>query len=147
MKIMMMDVKDEKILSAWAVGPGGTAEAVAKMCMGNRIGYVGSQLGSGQGFGGFVVETPEELSGLDTDAELLGRTTPEYELNTHAFTVPMEHIQRSWETTLEPVYPCLTEQTGKAEAFTYGKGIAIKARQRLATPEFVIPVLLLIPGL
>ncbi len=128
------------VLSAWAVGPGGTAEAVAKMCMGNGLGFEGIGLTDCRGFGGFVVESAEELDGLAMNAELLGRTVEDYEIRTPAYTARMKNIQRSWEKTLEPVYPCIIEQTGKIEAFTYGKGIAIKAKERLATPVFVIPV-------
>jgi phosphoribosylformylglycinamidine synthase len=50
-------ISNGKILSAWAAGPGGTAEAVIKMCFGNRTGFeTENNLFSGSGFCGFIVE-------------------------------------------------------------------------------------------
>ncbi|MDR1840264.1 MAG: phosphoribosylformylglycinamidine synthase [Treponema sp.] len=133
-------IANGKILSAWAVGSGGTAEAVVKMCMGNRIGFAAEKnLTSGCGFDGFVFETDEPLQ---TDiAELLGRTTEEYLLKTKTFKVPFEKLQNTWESTLEPVYMYLPVQNGKTENFFYeNKSITIKPKGRCAKPEFVIPV-------
>jgi phosphoribosylformylglycinamidine synthase len=124
-------------LSAWAVGPGGTAEAIVKMCLGNRLGFEAVKpLTAGGGFGGFVIETAAEMEG----AELLGRTTSGYTLKAPAYEIPLESLQTAWERTLEPVYPCLTAQGGPLESFTYSKGVAIKPRGRVARPRFVIPV-------
>jgi phosphoribosylformylglycinamidine synthase len=126
-----------KILSAWAAGSGGTAEAVIKMCVGNRIGFAAEKpLATQAGFAGFVVETDESLP----DGELLGRTIEKYCLQTDLYAIPFEKLQRSWEQTLETVYPCLIEQTGKRELFHYGKGAAVKTKSHFAKPRFVIPV-------
>jgi len=55
-------IKEKKILSAWAVGSGGTAEAVVKMCAGNRIGFKTEQtLFYEPGFGGLIFETDAPL--------------------------------------------------------------------------------------
>ncbi|MEG1782882.1 MAG: AIR synthase-related protein, partial [Oscillospiraceae bacterium] len=55
-------IKDKKVISAWAVGFGGVAEAVTKMCFGNKIGIkieptVTNEELFGKCYGGFVVET------------------------------------------------------------------------------------------
>jgi len=132
-----------KILSSWAVGPGGTAEAVVKMCMGNHLGFEARiPLARGSGFGGFVVETdgPLEKSGA-IGLELLGRTIGEYALKTAEFEIDLEKIQNCWESALEPVYPCLVKQDGKAELFTYNAENGAKnGAWHHVRPTLVIPV-------
>jgi len=135
-------ISSGKILSAWAVGSGGTAEAVVKMCMGNRVGFTAeNDLAVGRGFDGFVFETDEPLR---IQAELLGRTTGEYSLKTKTFRISLEKLQNVWESALESVYPYLcpngAEQDGKTKSFYYDKGTTIKPKSRYAKPVFVIPV-------
>jgi len=128
-----------KILSAWAAGSGGTAEAVIKMCAGNRIGFNAEiPLFYEQGFGGFIFETDAPIQ-LES-CVLLGRTAEEYTLNAKTFNIPLDKLQSAWEKTLEPVYPYNTGQSGKTEAFYFGKGVTIKAKERFAKPKFIIPV-------
>jgi phosphoribosylformylglycinamidine synthase len=135
-------VAEGTILSAWAVGSGGTAEAVIKMCLGNRFGFAAEPplkspaITAEAGFGGFVVETAAPLSG----AELLGCTTEEYTIKTNVYSLSLVPLQRTWEETLEMVYPCNIEQEGKTETFTYDKGVTIKPKNRFAQPKFIIPV-------
>ncbi|MCL2809497.1 MAG: phosphoribosylformylglycinamidine synthase, partial [Treponema sp.] len=115
-------ISDGYVLSAWAVGGGGTAEAILKMCVGNRIGFVTERdLSTGCGFGDFIIEMNEQVI-LHKDAsnllfatqsfefKLLGRTTSEYILKTKSFEVSLDNIQAVWEKTLEPVYPNLIKQ-------------------------------------
>ena len=129
---------DGKILSAWACGCGGTAEAVVKMCMGNRIGFTAeNELFTGGGFCGFVVETQAPLQ---ADAVLLGRTTTDYTIKTKTYEISLDKLQDEWEKTLEPVYPYLIKQEGKVENFIFDKGVTIKPKNRHAKPKFLIPV-------
>ncbi|WP_461256868.1 phosphoribosylformylglycinamidine synthase [Treponema sp. R80B11-R83G3] len=131
-------IKEGKILSAWACGRGGTAEAVVKMCMGNRIGFTAeNELFTGDGFCGFVIETQAPLH---TYAALLGRTTGDYTLKTKTFNISLDKLQDAWEKTLEPVYPYLIKQEGKVENFIFDKGVTIKPKNSHSKPEFLIPV-------
>jgi len=131
-------ISQGKILSAWAAGCGGTAEAVIKMCMGNRLGFEAEKdLEAGRGFSGFIVEA---VSPLQIEAELLGHTIDEYSLITKSFKAPLERLQGVWENTLEPVYPYLLAQEGKTQNFFYNKGVSIKPNGRYAKPCFIIPV-------
>jgi len=140
-------IKDGKILSAWAVGGGGTAEAVVKMCIGNKIGFTAeNELFTGTGFCGFVVETDAPLK---TDAVLLGRTTSDYILKTKTYEIPMDKLQDAWEKTLEPVYPYLIKQEGKVENFIWNNVKSshetIKKNKKrgggsFSKPNFLIPV-------
>ena len=156
-------IKGGKVLSVWAVGTGGTCEAVFKMCVGNRLGFCAEdELSLGDGFGGFVVEVDrQKISHGDTDLEpkvrqsaqsweeglpgaiLLGLTTKEYVLKTKSFEISMEKLQSLWENTLEPVYPRILKQEGKTENFYYDKGVSIKAKKNVSNPKFLIP---LFPG-
>jgi len=130
-------IKKEKILSAWAVGSGGTAEAVVKMCLGNRIGFCAEHsLVKTAAFGGFVFETDSPLP----SAELLGRTTVDCRLAAKTFEISLEKLQDTWEKTLQSVYPYLEKQNGKTESFLYDKAVSIKAKNRYAKPKFAIPV-------
>ncbi|MDR2941928.1 MAG: phosphoribosylformylglycinamidine synthase [Treponema sp.] len=130
-------ISERKILSAWAVGSGGTAEAIVKMCAGNRIGFKAEQpLFLEYGFGGFVFETEAPLQ----TGELLGRTADEYAISTKTFNISLDKLQSKWEKTLEPVYPYNIKQEGKTESFFYGKGVTIKAKERYTKPKFIIPV-------
>jgi len=130
-------IEKEKILSAWAVGSGGTAEAVVKMCFGNRIGFSSqNNLAQTAGFAGFVFETDSPLP----SAELLGRTTGEYRLIVKTFEISLEKLQDIWESPLQSVYPYLEKQNGKTETFLYDKAASKKARYYYAKPKFVIPV-------
>ncbi|MCL2720124.1 MAG: phosphoribosylformylglycinamidine synthase [Treponema sp.] len=116
-------ISGKKVLSAWAVGNGGTAEAILKMCAGNRIGFASKRnLSTGGGLGGFIIEMDKQITSYK-DIELfggkeksfsivlLGRTTKEYSLKTLSFEISMEKIQAAWEKTLEPVYPYLIENS------------------------------------
>jgi len=139
-------IAEGKILSCWAVGSGGTAEAVVKMCLGNHFGFIiESSLMAGCGFGGFVVEVVAPnaealMTASILGAELLGYTTDEFSLKTDAYSIPLEQFQQAWEQTLETVYPCNVKQEGKTETFTYDKGVTVKPKNRYARPKFVIPV-------
>jgi len=130
------------ILSAWAVGPGGSAEAIFKMCIGNRLGFASkTDLKTGCGFGGFIFEIDENAIIMDKEnIRLLGRTTADFRLKTPSFEVSLDDLQSSWEKTLEPVYPYLITQNGKTENFYYDKGVAIKSKDKFKSPRFIIPV-------
>jgi len=131
-------IKDGKILSAWACGCGGTAEAVVKMCMGNKIGFTAeNELFTETGFCGFVVETQAPLQ---TNAVLLGRTITNYTLISKTYEISLDKLQDAWEKTLEPVYPYLIKQEGKVENFIFDKGVTIRPKNRHVKPKFLIPV-------
>jgi phosphoribosylformylglycinamidine synthase len=131
-------IVEGEILSCWAIGSGGNAEAVVKMCMGNRVGFSAeNDLETSGGFGGFIFETDAPLL---IEAELLGRTIDRYSLKTKTFEISLEKLQSAWEKTLQPVYSYLVKHDGKAENFFYDKGVTVKPKSRYAKPKFLIPV-------
>ncbi len=69
-------IGEKKLLSAYAVGYGGVAEAIAKMSFGNKIGVdvkLDSEKLFAKNYGSFVIETDEELD--FENATLIGNTT------------------------------------------------------------------------
>jgi len=133
-----------KFLSCWASGSGGSAEAIVKMCMGNKIGFTAeNELFTGEGFCGFIVETESPLQ--IKDALLIGRTTVDYILKTKTYNIPIDTLQAEWEKTLEPVYPYLIKQDGKIENFSWKQENTEKNKKKsgsrsFSKPNFVIPV-------
>ena len=152
----------EDIISCWAAGSGGAAEAVVKMCMGNHLGFITEHcLSAEPGFGGFVIEVNSGHGGKINEqltiindyigSELLGFTTEEYTLKTKSFELHLDKLQNVWERTLEPVYPYLIKQDGKTESFNYNADKREPARTgsgfgdtvsilKNTKPKFIIPV-------
>ena len=141
-------IADGKVLSAWAVGSGGTAEAIVKMCLGNRIGFSSDMnLSSGDGFEGFILEVKDGQLITDHEnikTEILGQTTVEYTLKTKTFNVSLDKLQETWEKTLEPVYPYLIKQDAKTETFKYdsdaNRNKPLHTKLKNSSPLFIIPV-------
>ena len=142
-------IKNKKALSAWAIGSGGTAEAIPKMCFGNRLGFASTkELSTNDGFGGFIIETENELSfDQNIKAELLGKTMEQYILKTPSVESFMFKVQSAWEKTLDPVYPYLSQVAGSKEQITNNKEQpsaasfpCASAQNKISRPLFIIPV-------
>ena len=141
--LMEQFISEKGVLSAWALGAGGTAAAVAQMCFGNRVGFEAKRsLDTLPGYGSFLVESAHPLPQLDD--LILGFTIPDYAIHQDGERIDLEEIQSAWEGTLEPVFPARTPQEGPVEAFTYHPPKQPR-RQRapatsVAVPRVVIPV-------
>ena len=136
-------IADGQAVSVWAVGFGGVAEAVAKMSLGNRIGFkFEKKLSEEQLFyskyGSFVIE----LNGDPFTVEnVIGTTIDEYKIDCKDYTVDMAEIQKKWEDRLEPVFPCNIKTDDKpAKIFTYTAKEIIKPAASFAKPRVLIPV-------
>ena len=87
-KIMQGDVK-----SAWAVGFGGVAEAVAKMSFGNKIGAsveCDEQMLYNYSYGSIVVESCRTLN--HPSVELIGKTINEEAIFVNSTRLPLEEL-------------------------------------------------------
>ncbi len=130
--------------AVWAVGFGGVAEAVAKMSLGNHIGFrftrkLPTEKLFYSRYGSFIVE----MNGDAPDyAELIGETIPEYEIDNINYKVDMATVQQAWEKRLEPVFPCniRTESQKPAKIYTYTAGERITRAAAFAKPRVLIPV-------
>ena len=136
-------IADGQALSVWAVGFGGVAEAVAKMSLGNRIGFkFEKKLTEDQLFyskyGSFVIE----LNGDPFTVEnVIGTTIDEYKIDCKDYTVDMAEIQKKWEAKLEPVFPCNIKTDDKpAKIFTFTASETAQHASSFAKPRVLIPV-------
>ena len=99
-------IASKQALAVYAVGAGGLAEAIFKMCLGNGIGFqFDDSWEQGELFwsrcGAFVVELADGCSvGLP-----LGSTTAERELGWRAECIALDSLEAAYENTLEDVFP------------------------------------------
>ncbi|HAA37321.1 MAG TPA: phosphoribosylformylglycinamidine synthase [Firmicutes bacterium] len=143
-----------KITAAFPLRHGGAAEAISKMCFGNRIGFklaegfasTASELLFSPDYGSLLLEVPREVNLEQDFAELpyklLGYTQPQAVIELGEVTIPLQLAQEAWEAPLEKVFPTtvpLTETTAP-QALSYTKRGPAKAGMRLAKPRVLIPV-------
>ncbi len=132
-------IEEGNILSAYAVGAGGTAEAVTKMCFGNRIGFGAyKEITAAPRYGSFVLEATKPM--IQLEDFLLGRTIPEYVLSLQTEDVDLAVIQQGWEGVLEPVFPRNIPQQGPVQTFSYDAKERVTPAVRIAKPTVLIPV-------
>jgi len=136
-------IADGTAVAAWAVGFGGVAEAVAKMSLGNRIGFkfdkkLSEDLLFYSRYGAFVVE----LDGNPFTVEnVIGETIADYKIDCKDYVVDMADIQKKWEDRLEPVFPCNIKTEDKpAKIFTYTTKEPVQHASSFAKPRVLIPV-------
>lgn len=94
------------IVSGWAVGFGGVAEAVAKMSFGNRIGAeikINEQELFGCGYGSIVVESRGELDW--PGAVELGRTVAAETVTVNGERMPIDRLLEANTVKFTTVYP------------------------------------------
>ena len=130
-----------KVYAAYAVGYGGVAEAVAKMCMGNGFGFKfenGLTLNDlfGYNYGAFVVETDDKTAGV-----LLGVVTAEKAFNYQGETIDTAYLFEKYESKLEKVYPVMENRAVKTyENVCFTERNTMTPRFKAARPKALIPV-------
>ncbi len=105
-------IREKKIVSAWALGLGGIAEAVFKMALGNGIGAridTAADLFAQQ-FGGIVVEMADGAQDGDAIGEVIGETIPEYALVIGAEHIALSPLTEAYEGKLHSVFPYHNDQ-------------------------------------
>ena len=128
------------VVSSYAVGFGGIAEALVKLGFGNRIGFVlesDEDLFSKR-YGSLLVETTEALDwGI-----LLGHTQGSYRLTGQGLDVDLSLAQDAYENTLESVYPRYSgNKESKIETLSYAQKNHTCARNlHITGPKVLIPV-------
>ncbi|MBQ3062414.1 MAG: phosphoribosylformylglycinamidine synthase [Clostridia bacterium] len=128
-----------KVLSAWSVTAGGMIEGIAKMAIGNDIGFelaedMDEKALFGGTFGSIIAEMDDECEGL-----LLGYTGGS-EIVLKSAVISLDEIKNALMGTLEPIYPTKTEQVEREiPAYSY-KIRPAKASNKIAVPQAVIPV-------
>ena len=136
-------IADGRAKAVWAVGYAGVAEGIAKMCMGNKLGFTFSgQLSPRTLFtpcyGSFIVEIDGEAQ---SDEQVIGQINDDYKIYTLDYSVSLESLQRIWEEKLESVFPCrikTTKETPQTYAFEAASRPAPAVH--VAKPRVLIPV-------
>ena len=136
-------VQSKKVLAAYTPTYGGVAEAVMKMAFGNGIGFTFSDGVSlndifGYLYGSFILEVAE---GCAVDGMLLGKTTESGAITYHDETVGLGEMYRSYEDTLEGVYPVHAAESKKEiPTFSYEGRNLSKPAVLCKKPKVLIPV-------
>lgn len=138
------------ILAAHTVKTGGVAEAISKMCFGNRIGMVFSETVELRSlftpdYGAIIVE-------MDAKADLtaafgpvqykvLGHTQVKPVISVNDTEIDLETAFAAWEKPLEKVFPTRTEsiKENPRDVYFERKNI-IKPAVKVAKPRIFIPV-------
>ncbi len=136
-------ITDGRAKAVWTVSNGGVAEGLAKMAMGNHIGFeFTKQLPETVLFqpipGSFLIE----LEGPAKDGEeVIGRTTAQYKIFSDSYTISMDTLQKAWEGKLESVFPCRIKTEFKTiEAYTHKAASRPAPAVKVAKPRVLIPV-------
>ena len=140
-KIVEQMIAEGKVLSAATPGFGGVAEALFKMCVGNRVGLNLSDDIDPDSllkpcYGAVILELLDASAG-----EFLGTTTVEYRLTAGREALDLAAMQEIWESKLEPVFP-YRRPGQEVQALEYRcKSLdRVAPAVRLATPRIIIPV-------
>ncbi len=131
-----------KVAAAYTPTYGGIAEAVLKMCMGNRIGFAyGSDLAVkdlfAYSYGAFILELKEEVA----VGTLLGRTTKEEAISYANEAISLAELTALYENKLEPVYACnIPTPAGEVKNFSFTGRSNLTCANKVARPKVLIPV-------
>lgn len=141
------------VLSAYAPGAFGIAEAASKMAFGNGFGVSFAESLAKEelfapAYGALLLEVrEEELDRIKQEGlplRIIGRTTADKVLSYGDTAISLQEVQKSWEAALEKVYP--TTSGVKEESILPGiykaavdKNIYIN-RETKARPKVFIPV-------
>ena len=135
-------MREGKVFSAYTPTIGGIAEAVTKMCLGNKLGFdfdTALTLSDifGYKYGSFLLEVaPSERVG-----EVIGYVTDKCEITLGENKVCLKALEEKYEGKLEGVYPC---NIGSPDAEI--KTVSYEAKGRVAPavlvkkPKVLIPV-------
>ncbi len=152
-------MRNGKIMSAYAVGFGGIAEAVSKMAFGNKLGVKLNNLVSEKdlflpAYGSIIAEMSEEAVSeltnygfMSSEYSEIGTVSENAVIYYQNTTIPLEEALQSWTGTLEKVYPthskAADENTiSKMEINNelYDAKMVYAAKNKVAKPKVFIPV-------
>ena len=135
-------IAEGKVSAAWALGYGGVAEGVSKMCFGNRLGFEFAATFDdaalfGPLYGGFLLETTQPVEG----PVRIGAVSAEYAVRYGFERLDLDDIQEKWEEKLQKVYPYLLPAEGEAvPAYAHAAEKRPAPRIGVARPRVLIPV-------
>jgi phosphoribosylformylglycinamidine synthase len=141
------DIQAGRIISAYAVGAHGMAEAVSKMAFGNKLGVkiehnVDPRDFFAAGWGDIICEVPDGKVGeLQITYTLIGEVTDRDTFEYGPATITMDEALSSWTKTLEDVFPTKSHVKNAEVPNTCYKADSIYiCNHKLAQPHVFIPV-------
>ena len=135
-------IREGKVVSAWALTAGGVAEAIAKMAVGNDIGFALDSVYPSQGlyiknYGGILVEATEELCA----GWVVGQTIAAPEIRIKDERIALCDVKRALEGTLEDVFPTVAPAADETlQTVSYFERNPAAPAVLTKTPLAVIPV-------
>ncbi len=135
-------IREGKIISCYTPVMGGIAEAVAKMCMGNSLGFTYSPLIKYESlfsriFGTFVAEMSEPTQ----EGILLGHTVKEPEISLNDEIIPLNELCAAYENKLEEIYPTkANKEACDVPNLSYTAPSTLTAYVKNQKPRVLIPV-------
>ena len=139
-------IRDGNAKSAWALGYGGVAEGIAKMCFGNLMGFrfikdIPDELMFNPVYGGFIVE----LNGKrrpQADCKVIGLVADNNSIHlNNGEEISVKELLKATEAVLEPVFPIYSDTKEQpVEAFSYTTGERKAPAVKAAKPKVLIPV-------
>jgi phosphoribosylformylglycinamidine synthase len=143
-------IQNDKVLASYTVKGGGLAEAVSKMCFGNRIGmafnnYMEKNDLFKPGHGSIILEIKssikieECLKGINY--KLLGHTQEKEAITVNNVEINLKEALTEWEKTLEKIFPTRIEKKDvNMKTYSYDKRKIKKSVFKIAKPNVFIPV-------
>ena len=136
-------IEEKKIISAYAVGMGGVAEAIYKMSIGNYLGFEFNENLSlqeifAQNFASFLVEVEEDIEiGVK-----IGKIVETPNISYKNEIISLDELSKGYEEKLESIYTCNINQSNNEEMKSpeYKVSKWSSAKFKVAKPKFVIPV-------
>lgn len=140
--------KKQKIVSAYAIGFGGTIEAVSKMAFGNKLGVriekacTMEQLCAKQ-YGSIIIEVSKEmLPNIQLAYTLIGEVIKEPQFEYQDITISMQEALEHFKKPLEAVFPTICNHTtyDTIETLMYEAKQIYVCKQKVAKPTVFIPI-------
>ncbi len=137
------DIKDGNIVSAYALGANGIAEAISKMAFGNKKGVAlfdaAEELLFAPAYGCIIAEVATQQ--LHTPHTLIGEVTTTKDIQYKDIVIDLDKAIQTWEATLEKVFPTKSEfAIDLGEEKLYDAKTIYVAKNKIAKPTVFIPV-------
>lgn len=139
-----------KILAAHSVRYGGIAEAISKMCFGNRTGFsfnknIKPELLFSPDYGSILLEIDknENINDMFKGLEYknLGVTCEKSIIEVNDTVIPLENAINKWTSSLEKVFPATTrEKSENPKNFVYNEKSPERKATQIVRPKVFMPV-------
>ena len=136
-------IRSGRAVSAYTPALGGVAEAVLKMCLGNRTGFEFSTNDLNEIFsyryGSVILEIKGD--GVPDGATVLGRVTDDGRITAGGESVTLDELSGIYRGKLESVYPTkVSGNPGKVRDVTFRAAERVAPAAGCARPRVLIPV-------